>query len=84
MRSMGARTSAWPEVTWLLGKYIVRQDRDFLANLRKTSRNAPSAAVFGEMGFEEVETRDGVTTLLYRTDRPISDDGIIEMRAEAQ
>jgi FkbH-like protein len=70
-------------LAWLLGRHIVGQNRDFLANLRKTPRNAPSAAVFGEMGFEEIETSDGVTTLRYQRDRPIRDDGVIEMRADA-
>jgi FkbH-like protein len=70
-------------LAWLLGRHITGQNRDFLANLRKTPRNAPSAAVFGEIGFEEIETSDGVTTLRYQRDRPIRDDGVIEMRADA-
>jgi FkbH-like protein len=50
-------------LAWLLRKYIANPQRDFLADLRRTKKNAPSAAVFADMGFEEVATAEGLTTL---------------------
>ena len=50
---------------------------DFLADLRKTTKNAPSSAVFAEMGFDEASTADGVTTLRFQKEPPIPDDGIV-------
>jgi FkbH-like protein len=69
-------------LAWLLKNYLEGQDRDFLANYRKTPKNEPSGAVFRELGFEEVSIEDGVTSLLYRRDRGIPDDGIIEIAEE--
>jgi FkbH-like protein len=68
-------------LAWLLRRHLQSETGRFLANLRKTAKNAPSAAVFGEMGFEEGDTTNGVTTLRYPGDRPVSDDGIITIEA---
>ena len=71
-------------LAWLLRKYTGGAHQDFLANLRRTKKNAPSAAVFADLGFEEVDTTEGLTTLLYRASRPIADDGVIDIRTEAE
>ena len=70
-------------LAWLLRRHLPTGTRDFLATLRKTPKNAPSAAVFPEMGFEEDGVADGVTTLRYARTRPVADDGVIEIRMEA-
>jgi predicted enzyme involved in methoxymalonyl-ACP biosynthesis len=70
-------------LAWLLNKYIVDGNRDFFANLRKTPKNEPSSAVFREMGFDELDTENGVTTLAFRRDRTIPDDGVVEIQLEA-
>lgn len=67
--------------------YIIRKSmgetgKDFYANYRKTPRNAPSGKVFEDMGMEEVETRDGVSSLVFRRGREVPDDGVIEIVAQ--
>jgi FkbH-like protein len=69
-------------LAWLLTRHSRSEGRDLFANLRKTSRNAPSSAVFAEMGFGEVGTNDGVTSLRYHKDRTISDERIVEIVVE--
>jgi FkbH-like protein len=64
-------------LAYLLRKYIKATGADFRADYRKTSRNAPSGRVFKDVGMEEVLERDGVTSLVFRHDRIIPDDGVI-------
>lgn len=64
-------------LAWLLRNYLEGQNRDFLVNFRKTSRNEPSGAVFRELGFEEVGINDGVTILKYKGDKIIPDEAIV-------
>ncbi len=70
-------------LAWLLRRHLPSGTRDFLAALRKTPKNAPSAAVFPEMGFEDAGVADGVTTLRYPRTLPVADDGAIDIRMEA-
>lgn len=63
----------------LLRKYIDETGRDFLANYRKTPRNAPSGRVFADVGMEELETIDGVTSLIFRKDKEIPDDRVVNI-----
>ena len=70
-------------LAWLLRRHLPAGTGDFLAALRKTPKNAPGAAVFPEMGFDEDGVLDGVTTLRYARSRPIADDGVIDIRMEA-
>ena len=56
-------------------------NKDFLANYRKTPRNAPSGRVFAELGMEEVEVSAGVTSLIFRRNREVPDDGVIKIVA---
>ena len=65
--------------------YVIRNcirdsGKDFFANYRKTPRNAPSGKVFAEIGMEEVEVLDGVTSLVFRRDKEIPDDRVITVR----
>jgi hypothetical protein len=39
--------------------------------------------VFADMGMEEVETRDGVTSLIFRRGRPAVDDHIVAITTES-
>jgi FkbH-like protein len=66
-------------ITFLLKQFVASQSRDFLANYRKTAKNAPSGMVFSEMGFELVQETDGVLSLVFRKDRTIPDDGVIHI-----
>jgi hypothetical protein len=46
-------------------------NRDFWADYRKTPRNAPSGRAFADIGLDEIELRDGVTSLVFRKDRSL-------------
>lgn len=61
----------------ILRKYIQSTGRDFFANYRKTEKNAPSGRVFQDMGMEELETLNGVTSLVFRKDKQIPDDKVV-------
>jgi FkbH-like protein len=63
----------------ILRKYIEESGHDFYANYRKTPRNAPSGKVFADLGMEEVETRDGVSSLRFGKDWEIPEDGVIQI-----
>jgi FkbH-like protein len=65
----------------ILRKYLAETGKDFWADYRKTSRNAPSGRVFADLGMEEAHTRDGVTSLVFRKECDVPDDGVIEIRA---
>jgi len=66
---------------YLIRKYTADAPRDFFANYRKTPRNAPSGQVFQDIGMEEMETKDGVTSLIFRKEHAAPDDKIITLIA---
>jgi FkbH-like protein len=61
-------------LTFLLRRYRAQEDRDFLVSYRRTSKNAASGRVFSDFSMEELETVDGVSSLLFRAGREIPDD----------
>ncbi len=63
----------------LLRRHAREQGRDFFANYRKTPKNSDSGKVFEEVGFKPVSETDGLTSLIFRRDQPLPDDGIIEI-----
>ena len=76
-------------LAYAIPKYMADSGKDFLANYRKTPGNAPSGRVFDDIGMEEIETNDGVSTLVFRKGREVPNDGVIrvvlqnELRPEA-
>jgi FkbH-like protein len=67
--------------------YIIRScfegtDKDFFANYRKSPRNAPSGQVFADLRMEDVGTSEGVTSLVFRRNKEVPDDGIITVVAQ--
>jgi len=66
-------------LSYLLRKYIGETEKDFYADYRETPRNAPSGRVFSEIGMEKVETRDGLSRLLFRRYHEVPDDGIVNV-----
>ncbi|MFO1305231.1 MAG: HAD-IIIC family phosphatase [Burkholderiales bacterium] len=64
-------------LSWLLKRHRARGDSDFLANYRKTPKNAPSGIVFHDLGFDEVAVQDAVTVLRFEKDKDILDDAIV-------
>ena len=63
----------------IIQTYVGPNGRDFYANYRKTSRNAPSGQVFADLALQEVSMTDGVTSLLFPRDGELLDDGIIKV-----
>lgn len=64
---------------YLIRKYIAATHKDFHANYRKTTRNAPSGRVFADLGMEEVGAHEGVTSLLFDKDMEVPDDGVVKV-----
>jgi len=64
---------------YLLRKYRNAGLPEFWANYRKTPRNAPSGRVFADLGMEEREERDGVTSLVFPGGREIPAEGVIQI-----
>jgi FkbH-like protein len=63
----------------VIRRYIGEADNDFFANYRKTPRNAPAGKVFADFGMEEIEVRDGVTSLVFRRSKDVPDDGVVKV-----
>ena len=61
---------------------IRESGKDFFAYYRKTPRNAPSGKVFADLGMEEVEVVDGVTSLIFRRNKEVPDDAVIRIVAQ--
>jgi predicted enzyme involved in methoxymalonyl-ACP biosynthesis len=68
-------------LTYLFRRYA-HSGSEFWANYRKTSRNAASGQVFVDVGMEEVETKEGVTSLILKQGRAPEDEGVITIHAE--
>jgi len=71
-------------LAYAMRKSMTETGRDFYANYRKTPRNAPSGKVFEDMGMEEVEVNDGVSSLVFRHGREVPDDRVIEIVVQEQ
>ena len=71
-------------LAWLLRKYLRDGTGDFLANLRKTPKNAPSSRGVRRDGIRGGGDREWLTTLRFQTDQPISDDGIVSISVADQ
>ena len=69
-------------LSYMLTKYRMRSVRDFFANYRRTTRNAPSGKVFADLGMEEVGVSDGLMSLVFRKDKVIPEDGIVAITAQ--
>jgi FkbH-like protein len=69
-------------LTFLIRKYIIESGKDFLANYRKTERNAPSGRVFADLGLREIEVRDGVSFLVFPRDQALPQDGIVRISVQ--
>ena len=66
-------------LAYMIRKFISRSGKDFFADYRKTPRNAPSGRVFDDLGMEEVDASDGVTSLVFRKNRDIPEDRVIHI-----
>jgi FkbH-like protein len=65
---------------YVIRKYIGMTGKDFYANYRKTSRNAPSGKVFSDLMLQETAVDDDrVSRLIFPKNREVPDDGIIDV-----
>lgn len=71
-------------LTHILKHYTKERSTDVYANYRKTPRNAPSGRVFDDMGFETASEHDGMLSLVFRKDREVLDDGIVDVVVHAR
>ena len=71
-------------LAYIISKYLRECDRDFYANYRKTSRNAPSGKVFDDFGMETISVKDGVASLVFVKDRQVPEDGIVHIVVHEQ
>jgi FkbH-like protein len=66
-------------VAFILEKYIGESRKDFYANYRETPRNAFSGRVFRDVGMEAISVNDGVTDLIFRKEKTVPNDRVIEV-----
>lgn len=66
-------------LAYVMNTYIGKSGKDFYANYRKTSRNAPSGKVFADLGMEEIGVSDGVTSLVFPRNKQVPDDKVIRI-----
>jgi FkbH-like protein len=64
-------------LSYLIRQYIARTGKDFQANYRKTSRNAPSGRVFADIGMRELENKEGVSRLIFGKGQVVPEDGLV-------
>jgi FkbH-like protein len=64
----------------IIDHYMASMGRNFYANYRKTTKNAPSGKVFEDLGMVETGVSDGVTLLMFPGDKILPDDGIITVQ----
>jgi len=66
-------------LSYVLNKYVAETGNDFRVDYRKTKRNAQAGKVFDDFKFELEDEKDGVYRLVFRNDRHIPDDSIIDV-----
>lgn len=69
-------------LTYLLKRYCGSSGGEFFVNYRRTPKNAPSGKVFADFSMEELETIEGVSSLVFRAGREIPDDGVVTVMEE--
>jgi len=66
-------------LSFLIREYISKTGRPFLANYRRSAKNAPSGKVFEDMGMRETEGADGISRLVFPVDQSVPDDRLIRI-----
>lgn len=70
-------------LSFLARRYVSELGRDFLANYRRTERNAPAGRVFADLGMREIGTHGGISEWACPKEAVPQDDGICEIRFAA-
>jgi FkbH-like protein len=63
----------------ILHEYRQNGSPELWANYRKTERNAPQGRVFDDMGFAIEGEQEGVTSLVFRRDQAIPENGVVKI-----
>lgn len=71
-------------LAWVVRKYIRETGQDMWAIYRRTERNAPAGKVFEDLAMKEVAIADGVSTLVFPSDQPIPEDGIVQISVQTR
>lgn len=71
-------------LTFVIQKYTAERDRDFFANYRRTSRNAPAGRVFDDIGMKEIADEQGVSVLLFPLGQALTEEGIVEIKVTGE
>jgi len=66
-------------LSFLLKRFVLSKKQDLHANYRRTPKNAPSGKVFEEVGFEFIEEKDGISSLVFRVGCEVPNDQIIQL-----
>ena len=66
-------------LTSLLKRFVLGEQKDFYANYRPTPKNAACGKVFEELGFQRVDEKDGIVSLVFKADRVIPDETIVRI-----
>jgi FkbH-like protein len=68
-------------LAYLIRRYIAASGRDFFADYKRTSRNAPSGKVFGDLGMRAIQEVGGVSVLVFPKHQSLPDDEVVEIKA---
>jgi FkbH-like protein len=64
-------------LAYVIRKYRRNAATGFMANYRRTARNAPSGRVFGDLGMQETAATDGVSHWVFPNGKEAPDEGIV-------
>jgi FkbH-like protein len=64
---------------YLVNRYRQAGASDFWVNYRKTPKNTPSGRVFNDIGMEELQTVEGLSTLVFRATKAAESDGLVKI-----
>jgi FkbH-like protein len=68
-------------LAFVIRRYIGQSGADFLADYRKTDRNASSGRVFADLGMLEISNKNGVSVWSFLRGQTPPNDGIVEIDA---
>jgi len=71
-------------ITYMINKYNAGNTKDFFVNYKKTEKNKPSGRVFYDLGFIDAETEDGISTLVFKRDKVLEDEGIVKIQIKQE
>jgi len=64
---------------FLLRRYVHAHSQPLFANYRRNTKNAAAGKVFEDMNFEALEEKEGILSLVFKSECPIPDDRVIQV-----